>query len=62
MELGYQVSLPEWGLNNEGKPIKDVNEAVVKYGKLPVLLSIIQSATMSKIKIDMRKRKLVKRI
>ena len=62
IELGYQISLPEWGLNNEGKPIKDVNEAVVKYGKLPVLLSIIQSATMSKIKIEMRKRKLVKRI
>jgi hypothetical protein len=62
MELGYQISLPEWGLNNEGKPIKDVNEAVVKYGKLPVLLSIIQSATMSKIKIEMSTRKLVKRI
>ena len=62
LELGYQVSLPEWGLNNEGKPIKDVNEATVRYGRLPTLLSIIQSATMSKIKIDMRRRKLAKRI
>lgn len=62
LELGYQVSLPEWGFNDQGKPIKDVNEAVVKYGRLPVLLSIIQSATMSKIKLDMRRRKLAKRI
>jgi hypothetical protein len=62
LELGYQVSLPEWGLNSDNKPIKDVNEAVIKYGRLPTLLSIIQTATMSKIKIDMRRRKLVKRI
>jgi DNA primase len=62
LELGYQVSLPEWGFNSDNKPIKDVNEAVIKYGRLPTLLSIIQSATMSKIKIDMRRRKLVKRI
>ena len=62
LELGYQVSLPEWGFNDKNKPIKDVNEAVIKYGRLPTLLSIIQSATMSKIKIDMRRRKLVKRI
>ena len=59
--LGYQVSLPEWGLNETGKPIKDVNEALVKYGRLPVLLSIIQSATMSKIKIEMRRKKIAKR-
>jgi DNA primase len=62
LELGYQVSLPEWGFNSDNKPIKDVNEAVIKYGRLPTLLSIIQSATMSKIKIDMRRRRLVKRI
>lgn len=62
MELGYQVSLPEWGLNDKGKPIKDVNEAVIKYGRLPTLLSITQSATMSRIKIDMRRKKIAKRI
>ena len=42
--------------------IKDVNDAVVKYGKLPTLLSILSSATTSKIKIELRKKQLVKRI
>jgi DNA primase len=62
LELGYKVSLPEWGLNALGKPIKDVNEAVIKYGRFPVLLSIIQSATNSKIKIEMRRKKIAKGI
>jgi len=55
LELGYSVSLPKWE-----KDIKDVNDAVVKYGKLPTLLSILQSATNSKIKIELRKRQIVK--
>lgn len=54
LELGYHVSLPNW----EG--VKDVNDAVIKYGKLPTLLSILQSATMSKIKIEMRKKQIDK--
>jgi hypothetical protein len=62
LELGYKVSLPEWGMNSLNKPIKDVNEATVKYGRFPVLLSILQSATTSKIKIDMRRRKIAKGI
>lgn len=53
LELGYQVSLPEWD-----SEIKDVNDAVVKYGKFQTLLSIIQSATHSKIKIELRRRKI----
>jgi hypothetical protein len=53
IELGYQVSLPEWD-----DDIKDVNDAVVKYGKFQTLLSIIQSATHSKIKIELRRRKI----
>lgn len=57
MELGYSVSLPNWGPG-----IKDVNDAVVKYGKLPVLLAILQSATVSKIKLEMRKKQIVKGI
>ena len=57
LELGYQVSLPDWG--NE---VKDVNDAVVKYGKLPTLLSILQSATNSKIKIELRKKQIGKQI
>ena len=55
MDLGYSVSLPDWEPD-----IKDVNDAVVKYGKLPTLLSILQNATMSKIKIEIRKKKIEK--
>ena len=55
LELGYSVSLPEWD-----DSIKDVNDAVVKYGKLPTLLSILENATMSKIKIELRKKQIAK--
>jgi len=55
LELGYSVSLPDWD-----DDVKDVNDAVVKYGKLPTLLSILQCATNSKIKIEMRRKKIVK--
>lgn len=55
LELGYQVSLPNWEAD-----IKDVNDAVVRYGKLPTLLSILQSATNSKIKIELQRKKIVK--
>lgn len=57
LELGYQVSLPNWGPG-----VKDVNDAVIKYGKLPTLLAILQSATMSKIKLELRKKQIVKGI
>ena len=57
LELGYQVSLPQWD-----DDVKDTNDAVVKYGKLPTLLSIIQSATNSKIKIELRKKQIGKQI
>ena len=57
MDLGYSVSLPDWEPD-----IKDVNDAVVRYGKLPTLLSILQNATMSKIKIEIRKKKIEKTI
>ena len=57
LELGYSVSLPSWEPD-----IKDVNDAVVRYGKLPTLLSILQSATMSKIKIEIQRKKIEKTI
>jgi hypothetical protein len=57
LELGYKVSLPNWEPG-----IKDVNDAVVKYGKLPTLLSIIEAASNSKIKIEMRKKQILKGI
>ena len=41
---------------------KDVNEAVIKLGRLGALLTIMQAKETSKIKIEIRKKQLVKRI
>jgi hypothetical protein len=57
LELGFQVSLPEWGLG-----IKDINEAVCAYGKFPVLLSILHAATTNRVKIELRKKQIAKRV
>lgn len=57
LSYGFQVSLPNW--DND---VKDVNDAVVKYGKLPTLLSILQSTTNNKIKLEMQRKKIDKRL
>ena len=52
IEYGWSVSFPVWQ-----ETCKDINEAVVKYGKLFVLKSILDSRESSKLKIElMRKR------
>lgn len=56
VELGWAVSMPEW----EG--CKDVNDAVMKYGRLGTLLTILEAKETSKIKIELRKKQLVKRL
>jgi DNA primase len=57
LELGYSVSLPNWDSG-----VKDVNDAVVRYGRFPTLLSILQSATMSKIKLEITRKRIAKGI
>jgi hypothetical protein len=57
VELGWAVSIPDW---DEG--IKDVNDAVIRYGRLGTLLIILANRETSKIKIELRKKKLVKRL
>ena len=57
IELGWAVSIPDWP---EG--CKDVNDAVIMLGKLPTLLTIMQSRETSKIKIELKKRQLEKKI
>ena len=52
LELGYKISIPNWG-----DEIKDVNDAVCKYGKLPTLLSILQNATSSKIVLEIKRKR-----
>ena len=57
VELGWAVSIPEWPAS-----CKDVNDAVIKLGRLGTLLTIMQSRETSRIKIELRKKALVKRI
>lgn len=55
VELGWGVSMPAWP---EG--IKDVNDAVIRYGRLGTLIIILTNRQTSKIKIQLRKKQLVK--
>ena len=57
IKLGWSVSIPNWA-----EDIKDVNDAVKRYGRLGTLITIIQAKETSKIKIELAKRKLTKRI
>jgi hypothetical protein len=57
VELGWAVSIPNWPVG-----IKDVNDAVMQLGRLGALLTIVQSRETSRIKIEIRKKQLVKRI
>jgi hypothetical protein len=56
LELGWSVSVPDWP-----DSVKDVNDAVVKFGKLATLLTIMQSRETSRIKIELKKKSLVKK-
>ena len=57
VELGWSVSMPEWPVG-----VKDVNDAVIQLGRLGALLTIVQTKETSKIKIELRKKQLVKRL
>ena len=52
IELGWQVSLPEWG-----QDINDVGDAVDRYGRLYTLYSIANNAESSPLKIRLRAKK-----
>ena len=54
IDLGWSVSMPAW----EG--CKDVNDAVIKYGRLGTLLTIIEARETSRIKIELRRRQIAK--
>lgn len=53
IEYGWSVSFPEWE-----KDIKDVSSAVNRYGKLFVLKSILAAKETSRLKIELRRKKL----
>jgi hypothetical protein len=54
IELGWAVSMPDWA------DCKDVNDAVIKHGRLATLLAIMQARETSRIKIELRKRQIAK--
>lgn len=56
LELGYSVSMPEWD-----EDIKDVGDAVQRYGKIYTLYSIVSSAERSNLKNQVRARKWFKK-
>jgi hypothetical protein len=55
LKYGWSVSFPIW---QEDADCKDINDAVVKYGKLFVLKTIIDSKESSKLKIELLKKRL----
>ena len=57
VELGWSVSMPAWPAD-----VKDVNDAVIRWGRLATVLTIMQARETSKIKIELRKKQLVKRL
>jgi hypothetical protein len=57
VELGWNVSMPAWP-----EDVKDVNDAVIRLGKLGCLLTIMQARETSKIKIEIRKKWLMKKL
>ena len=57
LELGWAVSMPNWPTD-----VKDVNDAVRQYGKAATMLSIFESRNTSRIKIEMAKKNLLRKI
>ena len=53
LEYGYSVSVPDWPAG-----IKDVNDAVCRYGRITTLLAIVENRVSGKIKIEMSRKKL----
>jgi hypothetical protein len=52
MEFGWSVSMPEWD-----QDVKDINDAVIKYGRLHTLYSIVKHAENQELKIKLRMKK-----
>ena len=57
VELGWAVSIPDWPTG-----VKDVNDAVIRWGRLATLISIMEAKETSKIKIELGKRKILKNV
>jgi hypothetical protein len=56
-ELGWPIAFPTWE-----ESIKDCADAVLKYGKLFVIVDAIKTATLNPAKIEIEKRKMLNNI
>lgn len=58
IEYGWSVSFPEWPYNSDwDSPIKDVNDAVSKIGRLATLWLIMKYKQSNALKIQLRAKK-----
>jgi len=51
IEFGWSVAFPEWD-----KTVGDVADAVLKYGRLFTIQSILKTTESSKLKIDLKRK------
>ena len=58
LENGFNVSIPDWGDSS----IKDVNDAVVKFGKIATVLKILKYKNSNSLKIKLAKKELERKI
>jgi len=54
VEFGWSVSFPKWG-----EKVVDASDAVLKYGRLFTLQSILKSTESTALKIDLMRRKMI---
>ena len=52
LEFGWSVAFPDWDAD-----VKDVNDAVKKYGRIYTLWSIVNSKESTSLKIQLRMKK-----
>ena len=57
IKYGFSVSIPEWD-----DDIKDINDAVVRYGKLHTLINIIKHKNSSSVKIKLARKALARKV
>jgi hypothetical protein len=57
LELGWAVSIPNWSAD-----VKDVNDAVRRHGKAATMLSIFEARNTSRIRIEMAKKNLLRKL
>ena len=58
LKNGFEVSIPKW----KDDSVKDVNDAVVKYGKIATVLNILKYKNASSLKIKLAKKELERKI